>query len=315
MTGATSLTARQPAFLKLQPRAVERPWGGRRLAQRFGWSDDRRIGEWWIASSYPGVETGVLDHDGDLADWLDGPGRERGVPGAKDFPVLLKFLDAEQRLSLQVHPDDVVAAAHGLPRGKTEAWHVLEAARGACVYLGTAAGVTCAELLDRVEAGASDDEVVALMNRVEVQPGDTLFVEAGTVHALDAGVTIFEVQQTSDATYRIHDWGRGRDVHLAAARDAVVDRAPPAPVRETASGEWSPLVRADAFRLDRARPDFALSLDPADDWALLTVVSGEGRVQCGRHGLHVDAGDTLLVLEPMELRGTGLDLLAVRPGA
>lgn len=313
MTGATKLTAREPAFLHLAPRAVHRPWGGQRIAQRFGWDQAQSIGEWWLASSYPGTETALRDGDADLATWLDEIGRDRGCPGAEQFPVLLKFLDAEQILSLQVHPDDEVAVRHGLPNGKTEAWHVLEAERNACVYLGTAPGVTCSELLDRIEAGASDDEVLSMMNRLSVRPGDTLLVEAGTVHAIAGGLSLYEVQQNSDATYRIHDWGRGREVHLAQSREAVRDVAAPKVIHPDVGNSWTTLVDTPAFRLDRAQPEFALELDPDGPYALLTVVSGEGEIRAegGAH-THITAGDTLVILEPVDLRGTSLDLLVVR---
>ncbi len=319
MTGATKLTTSPPAFLHLEPRPVLRPWGGRRIAQRFGWNAEQAIGEWWLASSYPGTETSLRDGSGDLAHWLDAVGVECGCPGAADFPVLLKFLDAEQVLSLQVHPNDEVAARHGLPNGKTEAWHVLDADHNASVFLGTAPGVSCQQLLDRIEDGASDDEVRSLMNRLSVAPGDTIYVEAGTIHAIDGGISLFEVQQNSDATYRIHDWGRGRDVHLAQTRDAMIDCPTPSAIRPAVGNEWTELLNTPAFQLHRANPHFTLDVDPQGPYALLTVLSGEGEIQAGaRDGKGAKAelkpGETLLVFELAELRGSGLDVLLVRPG-
>jgi mannose-6-phosphate isomerase len=294
---------------------VPRPWGGRRIAQRFGWDASEPCGEWWLASSYPGTETALRDGSGDLARWLDGPGRALGCPTAADFPVLLKFLDAEEILSLQVHPDDAVARAHGLPNGKTEAWHILDAAPDAEVYIGTAQGVSCTQLLDSIEAGATDDDIRSMMNRVNVQAGDTVFVGAGTIHALAGGVSLFEVQQNSDATYRIHDWGRGREVHLAKTRDAMIDGPPPTPSNPTlAADAWTSLVDCDVFRLDRARPDGSLGFGPDGSFGLLTVLAGEGRVHGSESSAPLVPGDTLLVLEPVRVEGDALDLLAVQPG-
>src|SRR5205814_6284758 len=119
-------------------------------------------GEWWLASCRPEAPTLLAGGASSLAQWLDGPGRTLGGPSGAEFPLLLKFLDSDAILSLQVHPDDATAARHGLPRGKTEAWHVLHAEPGARVFLGTAPGVSCSRLLDRVAAGADDAEITAL---------------------------------------------------------------------------------------------------------------------------------------------------------
>jgi len=333
VTGATLRTASEPAFLLLAPRAVPRPWGGRRIAQRFGWDTSEPCGEWWLASSYPGTETALASapdtspaaaargqrgaaaagSSTTLATWLDGPGRRRGCPSAADFPVLLKFLDAEERLSLQVHPDDAVAQRHGLRRGKTEAWHILEASPGAVVHLGLAAGVTSAQLMAALRAGAGTDEVLALMAHVPVQAGDTISVPAGTVHALEGGLALFEVQQNSDATYRMHDWGRGRELHLERAADALRDRPAPAPLRSAAAaGGWTRLVDGPAFRLSRARVGGGrLDYRPEAAFGLLTVVAGSGQVLAGSQQTALRAGDTLLVLQGVELHGRGLDVLAV----
>lgn len=295
---------------------MPRPWGGRRVARRFGWDVDSAVGEWWLASCYPGVETALHKAPGNLATWLDKEGRARGCPGSLDFPILLKFLDAEETLSLQVHPNDDVAVRHGLPCGKTEAWHILDADSSACVYLGTAPDTTCAQLMSSVEAGASDEDVLSMMNRLSVRPGDTLYVQAGTLHAIAGGVSLFEVQQNSDATYRVHDWGRGRDLHLEQARDAMVDGPPCQAIRPEVGHGWTTLVDCPAFRLSRAKPESSLKVEPEGGYALLTLLAGEGelRAEGGAH-TEISAGDTLLVLGELELAGTGLDLLQVKPGS
>jgi mannose-6-phosphate isomerase len=258
-----------------------------------------------------------------------GPGARLGLPAPADFPLLVKFLDSEQLLSLQVHPDDAVAARQGLPRGKTEAWVVLEAEPGAGVYLGTAEGVAAATLLDRVAAGAGDDEVRSLLRRIEVGPGDVLLVRAGTVHAIGPGLAIFEVQQNSDTTWRIHDWGRGRPVHLAQARQAARDLAPPVVLRAAArgaaaagagagagAGAWQSLLATDAFTLRAARVSGRQALGVPRRYALLTVLEGHGRLsQAGRPEgrLELAPGDTVFVHEPAVLEGEALSVLVVDP--
>jgi mannose-6-phosphate isomerase len=315
VTGATTLTSSEPSFLHLEPRPVLRPWGGRRIARRFGWDDSADCGEWWLASSYPGTETSLRTGALDLAAWLNGPGRARGCPSAADFPVLLKFLDAAERLSLQVHPDDEVARSHGLTNGKTEAWHILDAESDAHVYLGTAPGVTCVQLLDAVEANAPEAEVLTMLNRLPVLPGDTILVEAGTIHAIAGGISLFEVQQNSNATYRIHDWGRGRDVDLTETRDAMRDHAIPDTVRRELTADcWTDLAQTPAFRLSRGQVTHGLELAPEVAFATLTVIAGEGSISSEGGQAELAPGDTLLVLEPVEIRGAGLDVLAVQPG-
>jgi mannose-6-phosphate isomerase len=291
---------------------VTRPWGGRRIARRFGWDDTEPRGEWWLASCREDAPSILREGGVDLPTWLDEHGGARGIGGGAAFPLLVKFLDSQEELSLQVHPDDRVASRHGLPRGKTEAWHVLSAEPGAHVFHGTAPGVSGAELLERTRAGADDEEIVSMLRRVDVSPGDTLLVPAGTVHALGAGVTLYEVQQNSDTTYRLHDWGRGREVHLDQASDAIIDH-PPAEVRrdEPVGGGWTELVAAPAFALRHARPDRALEILPTGPFALLTVLAGRGTLRAGEQALGLAPGDTLLLFGDATLDGEDLDLLAV----
>jgi mannose-6-phosphate isomerase len=317
--------------LALSPVPVDRPWGGHRVARRFGWDDSRPRGEWWLASCRPDALTplrgGAAGAAGtaSLASWLAGPGARLGLPSPEDFPLLVKFLDSEALLSLQVHPDDGVAARQKLRCGKTEAWVVLEAAPGACVYLGTADGVSCARLIDRVEAGAGDQEVLSLLRRVEVSSGDVLLVRAGTVHALGPGLAIYEVQQNSDTTWRIYDWGRGRELHLDRAREAAVDLGPPLIVRSaeradaTGAGgsRWEPLLAAGVFALRGARVSGRLTLPVPRRYSVLTVLAGRGRLiaEDTRDGARIDLapGDTVFVHGSAVLEGEALSVLAVDP--
>lgn len=302
-----------PLALPLRPLPVLRPWGGRRAAPRFGWPETRAVGEWWLASCHPGSVTpleGERDGATDLGAWLAAHGAAAGLPAPADFPLLVKFLDCEEILSLQVHPDDACARRQGLPRGKTEAWHVLDAAPGACVWLGTAPGITCARLLERVAAGAGDDELRGLLRRIEVAPGDTLVVRAGTLHAIGPGLLLYEVQQSSDTTWRIHDWGRGRPVHLPQAREACQDHPPEQPTRAPDEpGRWVPLAATPAFTLRRARVEDALDVTPAGSLAVLTVLSGRGTLRSGDASLPLSPGASVLLAGPARLAGSGLVLL------
>jgi len=251
-----------------------------------------------------------------LDGWLDGPEAPAGLPDGDDFPLLLKFLDTDDVLSVQVHPNDAVARRHGMRHGKTEAWHVLAAEPEACLYLGTAPGVSAATLLDAVARGARNQDVAAMLRRVPAVPGETWLVEAGTIHAVGAGVTLFELQQTSDATWRLYDWERApaRALHLEQARSGARDHPPVAPVPppSCASG-WTPLVTCHAFALERGRVAGELPVPGNPAWSALTVLTGRGTLHCddGEHGLC--PGHTLLTWGGGTLRGEGLSLLRSSP--
>ena len=139
------------------------------------------------------------------------------------FPLLFKFIDANQDLSVQVHPDDEMARKHRQSNGKTEFWYVIEAEEGASLYAGLSKNCTSDELRTAVESGA----VCQLLNKEEVSNGDAYFLPAGRVHAIGAGLLIAEIQQTSDATYRLYDYnrvdanGKPRELHLDKALESI----------------------------------------------------------------------------------------------
>jgi mannose-6-phosphate isomerase len=164
----------------LTPRFLEKIWGSRHLSPWFPDSDSK---------------TGEV--------WLEGPAREA-------LPLLIKFLFTTDRLSVQVHPNDDYARRHHQSNGKTEMWHILRADPGAQVALGLKRPMTAAELRASSESGAIEEQ----LNWVDVCAGDTYFVPAGTIHAIGAGIALCEIQQQSDVTYRLYDYGRPRELHL-----------------------------------------------------------------------------------------------------
>ena len=159
---------------RIEPMFVYRPWGRKNLSPLFGTFKEKK-GEVWF-------------------------------PVGARFPLLVKFLFTSDRLSVQVHPDDSPPASAGESRGKTEMWHVLSAEPGATVAVGMKAPATLTELRSRI----ADGSVVGMLNWIPVKAGDTIYVPAGTVHALGRGLIVCEVQQNSDVTYRLYDYGSGR---------------------------------------------------------------------------------------------------------
>ncbi len=216
--------------MKLQASLHETIWGGHRLRDVAGKTlpDDCLIGESWetatdsqvIEGPFAGQTLGaVVDTLGkDLLGW-----RVVSLFGAR-FPLLAKFLDAQQWLSVQVHPDDVYASAHeGGKLGKTEAWYILDAAPGAQIIYGVKHPLS----LGDVRAAVENTSLEELLQTVEVETGDVIFVPAGTVHAIGAGVALYELQEYSDITYRLYDYGRlqangkPRELHVERALDVM----------------------------------------------------------------------------------------------
>ena len=182
----------------LKPSFAERVWGRTSLAPFYGETGlTGPVGEAWLT----GPECVVAG--GELA----GKKLSEAVPG---FPLLVKILFPDDKLSVQVHPDDARARQLGLERGKTECWYVLEAEAGSRVACGVTAGTSVEDVRSAVEAGAREDR----MQWLDVVPGDMVYVDAGTLHAIGPGMTLLEVQQTCDVTYRLYDYGRPRELHL-----------------------------------------------------------------------------------------------------
>ena len=219
---------------------------------------------------------------------------------AQRFPVLTKIIDAQAALSVQVHPDDAYAQrVEGQPVGKTECWYVLDRKAGAELVLGWTRDTTREEYERRVADGTLGD----ILRRVPVQPGDVFYLPAGTLHAIGAGIEIFEVQQASDLTYRIFDWnrvgadGKPRELHVAKAGDVLdyratfPDRVPP--LAYTTDGAEHELLIADPrFLVERIRVTGNETRLDLDNLPLAITAQGAH--------LRVDAGEGSAVLAPWE---------------
>lgn len=227
------------------------------------------------------------------------------------FPLLIKFLDAEQNLSLQVHPDDAMAARLTPPDlGKTEAWVVLDARPGSLIYAGLREGVDRATLARAIEQGTCCE----CLHAFEAQPGDCVFLPAGTVHALGAGLLIAEVQQASDTTFRLFDWnrvgpdGKPRPLHVQQGLDAThFDMPPVEPVRLFPMGQGDEavdLVRCNEFVLRRHAIVSSHELGGDGRFHILIVLEGELTVEDDPAGVPLSRGQTILL--PAALGATRL---------
>jgi mannose-6-phosphate isomerase len=261
------------------------PWGGRRLADWFPTAPPNGpVAEAWLISDeekHPGrVAGGPLD-DCTLAELIQrfGPqllGQSR-LSGGR-FPLLLKLLDARELLSIQVHPNDEQAARmRPGTRGKTEAWVILKAEPGSTLYAGLRRGIDRRAL----EQSLAADRVPELMHVLEPKAGDGVFVPAGAVHAIGAGLMLFEIQQTSDNTFRLHDWGRGRPLHLSEGLEctdfALGPVNPVAPVVDAETpARRERLFDCPYFRLWRVAGNQPFPVGAAGQCRVVVVVEGRG---------------------------------------
>ena len=222
------------SILKLRPGYKDYIWGGNRLVKEYGKEYNGEVlAESWELSCHPeGPSTiGNGIHAGKtLQQYIDEQGKEvlgRNCKRFEGFPILIKFIDAKDNLSIQVHPDDRYALQNEGQYGKTEMWYVMDAGKGAFLYYGFKEEISKEEFRQRIE----EDRLLEVLNAVPVQKGDVLFIEAGTLHAIGKDILIAEIQQNSNLTYRVYDYGRvgkdgkQRELHIEKAL-AVTNRIP-----------------------------------------------------------------------------------------
>lgn len=216
--------------MKLKAACKDYIWGGTKLRTEYNQqSDAQKVAESWMLSSHPDGPSMIANgewKDTLLPEYLKKAGKQvLGTDCEKfpDFPVLIKLIDAKDRLSIQVHPDDAYARTHGGEFGKTEMWYIVDCEPGASLYYGFDHPITKEEFKERIENNTLEE----VLNKVLVHKGDVFFIESGTLHAIGAGILIAEIQQSSNLTYRIYDYGRigndgkPRQLHIPQALDVT----------------------------------------------------------------------------------------------
>jgi mannose-6-phosphate isomerase len=310
---------------------LEKPWGGRSLERLLGIAlPDGRIGESWelsdrrdhpsvvAAGPYEGRELRrlMLSHGKDLL------GEARPSPSGA-FPLLVKYLDVTQPLSVQVHPDAPTAARLRVEGPKTECWYVLAAEPGAIIHLGLKPEADPADFAEH----ADGPEVVDYLNSFEVQAGEFVFVPAGTVHAIGAGVTILEVQENCDVTFRLWDWGRvgkdgrPRESHVEQAllairyEEPVLEPFRPTPTTFQGHSGRAQLVDCEAFAVELLEVHGRLALGGDGLPSVVVVLEGRARIRKDGRSWAVERGDVQLVpaaLGPHVLEPLGGDARVLR---
>jgi mannose-6-phosphate isomerase len=299
----------KPYPLLFQPEMKERVWGGRALEQ-FGLKlPPGRIGEGWMIGDHPNGTTKVAN--GELAgrgldEIREQFGREWfGAKGFSEkngrFPLLIKLLDCEDDLSVQVHPSDSYERLPDGELGKTEMWYILSAKPGAKIIYGLKPGVTRQSL----EKAIADGRIMDCLQEVSVEAGDSFYIPAGTVHALCSGVLVAEIQQNSDTTYRLYDYnrpgldGKLRELHIEDSLNVIAYEGSGATRMKTdlqRPNEWLTLATSPYFVTQKGRIDgeWTVAASP-DSFTVVIVCEGSGAVVWEGGRLEAKAGQCFLL--------------------
>ena len=297
-------------MIKFEPLLKQTLWGGDKIIPFKHLNETlESVGESWEISGVKDNETIVSEGEykgkslNQLVRELKGKlvGQENYERFGDEFPLLIKFIDARQDLSIQVHPTDEIAHRQGKTRGKTEMWYALESAPGAQLYNGLKLRITPEQYKQMVE----NDTITEALARYEVHEGDVFFIPAGRIHAIGSGCFVLEIQQTSDVTYRIYDYkrrdknGKCRELHTELAAESidysVLDnyRTDYTPTKN----EGVELVSCPYFTtaLYNLTEPMTLDYSELDSFVILMAVKGEGTISANGEEMPFQMGDTVLI--------------------
>lgn len=292
------------ALFKLAPSYKDYLWGGHRLVDEYHKNYVGNVlAESWELSCYPDSPSTIMNGEyagKTLKNFIDEKGQT--VLGTncrrfKDFPILVKFIDAKESLSIQVHPDDEYAMKNEGQHGKTEMWYVMEADEGAFLYMGFNREISKEEFRERIE----NNTLTEVLNACPVQRGDVFFIESGTLHAIGKGIMIAEIQQNSNVTYRIYDYGRRgadgktRPLHIRQAldvtkREPVKRRLSPDPHIGTCD-----YFTVDKLYLDGAHVEKLKGSVKEDSFASIIFIDGDGVITCRGESMFCEKGDSFFL--------------------
>lgn len=292
------------SILKLAPACKNYIWGGRRLIEDFNINfDGKTLAEAWVLAAHKDGASIITNGDyagKNFCEYLGEVGS--GVLGEncrnfKDFPILIKFIDAQDNLSIQVHPSDDYALKVEGQLGKHEMWYILDAAPNSFIYHGLNRTVSKKEFAERIKAGT----LTEILRKVYVKRGDCIFIPAGTIHSVGAGVLLAEIQQNSNVSYRIFDYGRvdangkTRQLHI----DKAVDVANLSPIEQDEK-KYPHLVTCDYFTVDKINLDgkFFSRLEgtvTAESFLSILILDGQGKISVDEEELNFQRGDSFFI--------------------
>ena len=296
------------------------PWGGQRLKTIFGKDcPDEVTGESLEVSCIPGFEsTDIMGRT--LPEIISRYGEKMvGRYADKPFPLLLKLIDARTVLSVQVHPGDAYAAANeGGKLGKTEAWLIVDTPEGGgeMVY-GIEPGTTMDRLKEACEKGSA---VEPLLHRVKVRPGDVCYIPSGCIHAIGEGILVYEIQQSSDLTYRFYDWnrkdknGNPRELHLKKALDVANLKLHPRPIHVERAFGTKRILNEAYFTLDVIQPEGTARVPEIKNFGMITAIEGKMTLWWTSGSVEMKPGDTFFLpasVPPLQVKGSGIAALAM----
>lgn len=293
---------------KLTPAFKDYLWGGTRLRDVYGKKCDYdKVAESWELSTHPAGESRISGGEFDgmtFSEYLEKAGENAlGSHGKAfaNFPVLIKFIDAKDPLSIQVHPSDEYALRVEGEYGKTEMWYVMDCEPGAFLYFGVNREITKEECRQRIE----NNTVLEVLNRVDVHPGDVFFIESGTIHAIGAGILICEIQQNSNCTYRVYDYdrrgadGKPRELHVEKALE--VSRLTPSDTadkqgtaEQVEGGTVKKLASCKYFTTEKLEISGEMKLNVTEEsFASLIVLEGTAKISGKENTVNAKAGESV----------------------
>ena len=298
-------------ILKLEPAFKDYLWGGTKLKTEYKKQSDLAIvAESWELSNHSAgssmITNGVYENT-PFTQYLEKEGKKvwgTNAQAFENFPVLIKFIDAKQALSIQVHPDDEYALRVEKEFGKNEMWYILDCEPGSFLYFGVNQELSKEAFREHIE----NDTLLDVLNKVEVHKGDVFFIKAGTIHAIGAGIMICEIQQNSNSTYRVYDFGRvdangnARELHV----DKAVDVSQLTPSEKTYGQQEkceienantkSTLAACKYFTTNAydVKEEITLEAD-ATSFHSLIILEGEGSVTCADENVSFKKGDSIFL--------------------
>ncbi len=298
-------------LLKLQPALKDYLWGGTRLKTDFGFQTNLDIvAEGWMLSCHKDGENIIEngEYQGKtLSQVLEIEGKDLlGTNASKydRFPILIKLIDAKKDLSVQVHPDNDYALRVEGEYGKTECWYILDCDEGAELIYGFKQPIS----KDEFKARIADNTFLDVVNKVKVHKGDLFFIEAGTLHAIGGGILLAEIQQNSNTTYRVYDYGRRgadgklRPLHTEKAVDVTNCVPPTHPIspegekQQNGDAETQLLTKCDLFTVTSVKTEsgYESTVDETSFVSVL-VTDGSGEITCGKNTLPLKKGDSFFI--------------------
>ena len=297
-------------MVKLTPSVADNIWGGTRLITEYGIKTDKNpAAEAWVLSCHPAGPSTIQNGKFEGKTLQEAYLADKSICGTKGekyefFPLLIKFIDAKQNLSIQVHPDDEYAMRVEGEYGKTEAWYILDCEPDAELILGFKKEISVEEF----KKAAQRDEMMDVCNHIKVKKGDLFFIESGTMHAICKGILLAEVQQNSNTTYRIYDYGRlgkdgkPRELHVDKAADVTRLCPPEIPdvsqrkIENFANATRAELTSCDLFTMYELRVDGEyVGNANMESFVSLLALDGECTVECAGDKLPMKKGESIFI--------------------